>query len=327
MAQVCRGLHFAHERRIVHRDMKPSNIRVLEDGTAKIMDFGIAKLGASGVTKSGMMVGTVHYMSPEQISGKTLDGRSDVFSMGVILYQLLTGERPFPGEHPTEILYKIVHNAPPPLAVDLSAVRSRAVRGARPRAGQGRRPAPSERRRPWPTTLRIASDHLRGTRTPSAEISESVSASRRLLVEGRVEEGVRRLREVTTTAIRTRSRPSARSASRRRRCSCASWRPEETAEVYPELAVTYQPAATQVGARRPRRCFRRRPRSRPVRRPRVSTCSGGSGGPAPRRSSPWQSGSCSAAGRTRRPSRPAIPHGPRRRGPSRRRDPRRPRAP
>jgi serine/threonine-protein kinase len=164
MAQACRGLHFAHERRIVHRDMKPSNIRVLEDGTAKIMDFGIAKLGASGVTKSGMMVGTVHYMSPEQIRGKTLDGRSDVFSMGVILYQLLTGERPFPGEHPTEILYKIVHNAPPPLAVDLgecgpalSAVLDRALA----KDADQRHPSASALA---DDVLRIASDHLRGTR-------------------------------------------------------------------------------------------------------------------------------------------------------------------
>jgi serine/threonine-protein kinase len=118
MTQVCRGLHFAHERGIVHRDVKPSNIRVLDDGAAKIMDFGIAKLGASGITKSGMMVGTIHYMSPEQIRGQTLDGRSDVFSVGVILYELLARRRPFMGEAATEILYKIVHEEPPPLPLE-----------------------------------------------------------------------------------------------------------------------------------------------------------------------------------------------------------------
>src|SRR5262249_53193998 len=91
--QVCRGLAYAHEHKIVHRDIKPSNIRVLDDGTAKIMDFGIAKLQGTGVTKAGMMVGTVHYMSPEQIRGKVLDGRSDIFSLGVILYELLAGQR------------------------------------------------------------------------------------------------------------------------------------------------------------------------------------------------------------------------------------------
>ena len=80
--QVARGLAYAHEHRIVHRDIKPSNIRLLDDGTVKIMDFGIAKLGGTQLTKTGMMVGTVHYMSPEQIRGKPLDGRSDVFSRG-----------------------------------------------------------------------------------------------------------------------------------------------------------------------------------------------------------------------------------------------------
>ena len=113
VAQVCRGLAFAHDRGVVHRDIKPSNVRLLDDGTAKIMDFGIAKLGAGHhITKTGMMVGTVHYMSPEQVRGKPLDGRSDVFSAGVILYELLAGERPFPGEDVTQILYKIVNEEP-----------------------------------------------------------------------------------------------------------------------------------------------------------------------------------------------------------------------
>ena len=94
VAQVCRGLAYAHERGIVHRDIKPSNVRLLEDGTAKIMDFGIAKLGGTHLTKTGMMVGTVHYMSPEQVRGKPLDGRSDVFSAGVILYELSPASAP-----------------------------------------------------------------------------------------------------------------------------------------------------------------------------------------------------------------------------------------
>jgi hypothetical protein len=120
VAQVCRGLAYAHERGIVHRDIKPSNVRLLEDGTAKIMDFGIAKYGDAHLTKTGMMVGTVHYMSPEQVRGRRLDGRSDVFSVGVILYELLVGERPFRGEGPTQVLYKIVNEEPPPL--DLAAL-------------------------------------------------------------------------------------------------------------------------------------------------------------------------------------------------------------
>ena len=244
MAQVCRGLHYAHERRVVHRDMKPSNIRVLEDGTAKIMDFGIAKLGATGVTKSGMMVGTVHYMSPEQIRGKTLDGRSDVFSVGVILYQLLAGERPFSGEHPTEILYKIVHNEAPPLAVDLGecgaplqAVLSRALA----KEADQRYPSAAALS---DDLLRVAAQHLRASTSP-AEVSESVSASRRLVVEGRLEEGVRRLREVTDR------HPDSVEAQRALRFATHEMKrralaPEETADDYPELAATFRPARTQA---------------------------------------------------------------------------------
>ena len=119
VSQICRGLAYAHERGVVHRDIKPSNVRLLDDGTAKIMDFGIAKLGPDHhITKTGMMVGTVHYMSPEQVRGRELDGRTDVFSAGVILYELLAGERPFKGEDVTAILYKIVNEEPPPLGLD-----------------------------------------------------------------------------------------------------------------------------------------------------------------------------------------------------------------
>jgi len=245
MAQVCRGLHFAHERRIVHRDMKPSNIRVLEDGSAKIMDFGIAKLGASGVTKSGMMVGTVHYMSPEQIRGKTLDGRSDVFSVGVILYQLLTGQRPFPGDHPTEILYKIVHNPAPPLEVDLGECGpplSAALERALAKDADQRHPSAASL---GEELARIASQHLRASGASTPEVAESVSASRRLVGDGQLEEGVRRLREVTDR------HPDSVEAQRALRFATHEMQrralaPEETADEYPELAATFRPAVTQV---------------------------------------------------------------------------------
>ena len=115
LVQVLRGLAYAHDRAIVHRDVKPSNVRLLEDGAAKIMDFGIAKLEGAHLTKTGMMVGTVNYMSPEQVRGRKLDGRSDVFSAGVILYEMLAGERPFRGEGPTQTLYRIVHDEPAPI--------------------------------------------------------------------------------------------------------------------------------------------------------------------------------------------------------------------
>src|ERR1051326_680121 len=110
MRQVCAGLDFAHTRGIIHRDIKPANI-MLADSLVKITDFGIANVG-DGMTLTGTVVGTPNYMSPEQVLGKTLDGRSDLFSVGVMLYQMLTGERPFEGQSITTIMYKIVHEEP-----------------------------------------------------------------------------------------------------------------------------------------------------------------------------------------------------------------------
>jgi serine/threonine protein kinase len=113
--QLCRALDFAHQKGVVHRDVKPSNLRYLDNGQIKIMDFGIARLeGSNQITKSGVMIGTLHYMSPEQIRGQKLDGRTDIFSAGCILYELLTGGRPFRGDSATSILYNIVNEEPPP---------------------------------------------------------------------------------------------------------------------------------------------------------------------------------------------------------------------
>jgi serine/threonine protein kinase len=111
--QVCAGLDYAHARGIIHRDIKPANIMITGDGTVKIMDFGIAKGGGSGMTSTGQVVGTPNYMSPEQVKGMPLDGRTDLFSVGVVLYEMLTGRRPFGGENVTTIIYKIVHENPP----------------------------------------------------------------------------------------------------------------------------------------------------------------------------------------------------------------------
>ncbi len=116
VAQLCRALDFAHQKGVVHRDVKPANLRYLDDGQIKIMDFGIARLeGSDQITKSGVMIGTLHYMSPEQIRGEKLDGRTDIFSAGCILYELLAGVRPFSGESATSILYNIVHETPKPV--------------------------------------------------------------------------------------------------------------------------------------------------------------------------------------------------------------------
>jgi serine/threonine protein kinase len=121
MEQACRALDYAHQRNIVHRDVKPANILLGELDTVKITDFGTAKILERGGTQTGHIIGTPSYMSPEQVKGRPVDGRADVFSLGVILYELVTGEKPFPGKNVTTVIYKIVHEDPiPPIVLDTS---------------------------------------------------------------------------------------------------------------------------------------------------------------------------------------------------------------
>ena len=117
ICQVCNGLQYAHSHQpsIIHRDIKPANILVSEEGNAKIIDFGIARVGQSHNTRTGFVMGSYQYMSPEQINGTELDGRSDIFSTGIVLYQLLSGKLPFAGDTISETLQKVVGSAPPPL--------------------------------------------------------------------------------------------------------------------------------------------------------------------------------------------------------------------
>jgi tetratricopeptide (TPR) repeat protein len=114
--QVCSGLTYAHRQGLIHRDIKPANIMILPDGTAKIVDFGIALLGGSQLTRTGHVVGSLNYMSPEQLNGNVeVDVRTDVYSTGVVLFQLLTGRLPFDGGSTAATLRMIVQDPPPPL--------------------------------------------------------------------------------------------------------------------------------------------------------------------------------------------------------------------
>ncbi len=122
VAAAAEALGFAHERRIIHRDIKPANLMRVGDGAVKIMDFGLAKNPATSMTHDGALLGTPNYMSPEQVRGDLLDGRADLFSLGVVLYEMLTGEKPFGGDSISSVLYRIVHEPPKDAGVRLDRV-------------------------------------------------------------------------------------------------------------------------------------------------------------------------------------------------------------
>src|ERR1700719_397914 len=135
MEQTCSALQFAHERNVIHRDIKPANLMLTADDTVKVTDFGTAKILQFGtVQQTAHVMGTPSYMSPEQVKGRAVDGRSDIFSLGVMLYEMVTGEKPFPGQNITTVIYKIVNEEPvPPKQVNptvhpgISAVVMRAL--------------------------------------------------------------------------------------------------------------------------------------------------------------------------------------------------------
>jgi serine/threonine protein kinase len=122
MANVCRALHYAHGRGVVHRDLKPSNILMLPDHSPKIVDFGIAKMMSEKLTRTHTRIGTIAYMSPEQINGDGVDHRADIFSAGVVLFELLSGVSPFGGVHTTATMRKILLDPTPVLPESLTGV-------------------------------------------------------------------------------------------------------------------------------------------------------------------------------------------------------------
>ncbi len=158
------GLQFSHERGVVHRDIKPANVMLTKEGQPKIADFGIARIEMSSMTQAGTMLGTPAYMSPEQFMGQVVDARTDVYSAGVLLYQLLTGERPFDGGL-TAIMHKVLNTEPPPpstLAVTAPAALDAVVRKAMAKRPDDRYPSAAA----FAEAIRGALDAPAGTTAP-----------------------------------------------------------------------------------------------------------------------------------------------------------------
>src|SRR5207249_9108167 len=113
--QICAGLNFAHKTGIVHRDIKPANIMVDSEGTVRILDFGIARIEGSAMTQDGALIGSLNYMSPEQMLGRPVDLRSDIFSVGSLAYELLSYQQAFKGSLTDGLLNRLPNEPPPPL--------------------------------------------------------------------------------------------------------------------------------------------------------------------------------------------------------------------
>ncbi len=140
MSQLLDALEYSHKNGVVHRDIKPSNIMLLEDGTVKVTDFGIARIESSTLTQAGAVMGSPSYMSPEQFLGQSIDARSDLYSAGVVLYELLTGEVPFPGSFSTA-MHKVLNDRPTPV----SALNVHAPKGTDDLLGRALAKRPADR--------------------------------------------------------------------------------------------------------------------------------------------------------------------------------------
>lgn len=170
-AQVADGLAYAHRNDVVHRDIKPANLMVLESGLVKIMDFGIARMRTSEVrTQTGVLLGSPPYMSPEQVLGRRADHRSDIFSLGIVLYEMLTGERPFTGSEMSAIMYHVVHlspRAPSQLNPAVPDILNFVVAKALAKAPEAR----YQDTRDFANDLRECSKHLESNGQPNVSIN------------------------------------------------------------------------------------------------------------------------------------------------------------
>src|SRR5947207_9820324 len=174
MGEILSALGYSHDQGVIHRDIKPANIFLLADGSVKVADFGIAHIEASSLTQAGTVMGTPSYMSPEQIMGLPIDGRSDLFSAGVILYQFLTGERPFAGSAATTMQKVLKEDPLPPstLNVQLSSALDAVVRKALAKRADERYQSAQE----FATALRAAAPAAMVTPAPMASPGAGVAA-------------------------------------------------------------------------------------------------------------------------------------------------------
>ncbi|HEV8582858.1 MAG TPA: protein kinase [Thermoanaerobaculia bacterium] len=176
VAQVGDALDYAHSNRVVHRDVKPANILITSDNRVKITDFGIARLDTSNLTQEGQLLGTPNYMAPEQIQGREVDSRADLFSLGVVLYEMLTRHKPFQGENLTVVSHRIVydHFTPPrdyaaELPLGVERILSKALEKDPARRYQRAREMVEELRRVVETTMAARAD-LNGTQSLSSTL-------------------------------------------------------------------------------------------------------------------------------------------------------------
>lgn len=183
---IAEALHHAHERGIVHRDLKPANVMVLPSGEPKILDFGVAKVATENLTRAGQFFGTPAFMSPEQLAGETLDGRSDVFSLGAVLYTLLTGRGPFEAESAHVALARVLHHEPAPpssLAAGIPAAVDRVVARALAKDRAGRHPDAQVLAHDMKAVLENAPRQFAGTPEDSAANEPPANMGRQIAVD------------------------------------------------------------------------------------------------------------------------------------------------